>query len=327
MLRPESTSAAIRPALTEFAQEYFAQSALSKFIGLRSAPLFKGAKRTAQYPVFNRESFKKRVGDQTRAPGGAYNRISGLFGRRTYTCEENGLEFPCDDVFMEQYAEFFDGEDAATDIVVQQILMGHEARVAALYIAMSLTNHNVSTAWSTVASADPVGDFDAGFNTIGDACGAKRSEISIIMPRADWQELQRVTQIVNLVRYVWSGSTNNNMIPAHIPEATVAAALGCKEILVGDGSYDNAEEGATESNTQFWAAGVMYMAVLSEQDAPLRRPSAARTILWTADSPDFPVIESYREEQTRSDIIRGRFQTDEVQTADDNILTYQLTNT
>lgn len=326
MLRPESTSAAIRPALTEFAQEYFAQSALSKFIGLRAAPLFKGAKRTAEYPVFNRESFKKRVADQQRAPGGAYARISGLFGRRTYTCEENGLEFPCDDVFMEQYSDFFDGEDAATDIVVQQILMGHEARVAALYVAMSLTNTNVGTAWSTVASATPIADFEAAFNTIGDACGALPSEMSIIIPRADWQELQKVDEIIDLTKYVWSGASGG-MIPASIPAATVAMALGCKEILVAGGSYDNAEEGATESNTQFWGAGVIYIAVLSEQDAPLRRPSAARTILWTEDSPDFPVIESYREEQTRSDIIRGRFQTDEVQTADDDILTYQLTNT
>ncbi len=323
-MRPESTSAAMRPVLTEFAQEYFAEKARSKFIGLRTAPLFRANKRSAEYPVFNRESFKKRVTDQKRAPGAAYNRVTGQFGRRTYTCTENGLEYAVDDVFAEQYIDLFDAEEAATDILMTQVLMGHEARAAALYIAMSLTNHNVGTAWTTVATATPIADFEAGFNTIGDACGCLTSDLSIIIPRADWQELQKVDEIVERAQYVWTGAS---MLPASIPASTVAMALGCKEILVGQGSYDAQEEGYAESDTQFWPAGVMYIALLAGQEAPLRIPSAARTILWTEDSPAFPVMESYREEQTRSDIVRARFQTNEVQTADDNILTYQLTNT
>jgi hypothetical protein len=43
----------------------------------------------------------------------------------------------------------------------------------------------------------------------------------------------------------------------------------------------------------------------------LREPCIGRTFLWTADSPQNIVTESYREEQTRSDIYRVRQYTDE----------------
>jgi len=324
-MRPESTSAAARPVLTEFAKEYYNQKALLKFIGLRAAPLFRANKRTGEYPIFNRESFKKRATSQSRAPGGAYNRITGQFGVQTYACAENGLEYPVDDVMLEQYADLFDAEDAATQIIVQQILMGHEARAATAYSGAGLTNHNVTTAWSTI-TATAINDFEKGFNAIGDACGCMPSDLSIIVPRADWQELQKVTEIVNLTKYVWTGSATGT-IPVSVPANVVAAALGCKEILVAQGSYDAQEEGYAESNTQFWTAGVIYIALLAEQEAGLSMPSQARTMLWTDDSPDFPVIETYREEQTRSDIVRGRFQTNEVVTAATDILAYKLTNT
>ncbi len=323
-MRPENTTAAVRPVLTDFAEEYFVERAKAKFIGLRAAPLFEANKRIAQYLEFNRQSFKKRVTTQTRAPGGAYNRITGQFGRKTYTCEENGLEYPVDDVLRDQYKDMFDAELAATDILVTQVLMGHEARVAALYVAASLSNTNVTTAWSTTGSAVPIGDIQTGLNTLNDANGSMPSDVSLIIPRADFQELQRIDEIVDLVKYVWTQST---MIPANIPAATIAAALGIKEILVAGGSYDAQEEGYAESDTQFWSAGVMYLAVLAPAGSSLRIPSQARTIIWTEDSPQFPTIESYREEQTRSDIVRARFQTDEVNTGEDDIMAYQLTNT
>lgn len=322
-MRPESTSAIVRPVLTDFAEEYFVERARAKFIGLRAAPLFNADKRIAQYLEFNRQSFKKLVTTQVRAPGGAYQRITGEFGRKTYTCEENGLEYPVDDVLREQYNDIFDAEVAATDILVTQVLMGHEARVAALYVAAGLTDHTVTTAWSTVSSAKPITDIQAGLNTLNDANGSMPIDVSLIIPRADFQELQRVDEIIDLVKYVWKAS---DMIPTNIPAATVAAALGIKEILVAGGAYDDQEEGYAESDTQFWTAGVMYLAVLAPSGSSLRIPSQSRTIIWTADSPQFPTIESYREEQTRSDIIRARFQTDEVNTGEDDIMAYQLTN-
>ena len=55
--------------------------------------------------------------------------------------------------------------------------------------------------------------------------------------------------------------------------------------------------------------------------------AAARTIIWDVDAPDFPVMESYRDETVRGDIVRARMDTDEVLTAELNLLAYKLTNT
>ena len=47
------------------------------------------------------------------------------------------------------------------------------------------------------------------------------------------------------------------------------------------------------------------VAVIATTDS-LKDPAVGRTFLWVEDSPDLMVSESYREEQTRSDIIRVR---------------------
>jgi len=71
----------------------------------------------------------------------------------------------------------------------------------------------------------------------------------------------------------------------------------------------------------------MYLAVLCDPDDDLEEPSAARTVLWTADSPEIPVVESYREDAIRSDVIRVRDDTDEVLIGATDLFVYKLTNT
>ena len=40
-------------------------------------------------------------------------------------------------------------------------------------------------------------------------------------------------------------------------------------------------------------------------------PCVGRTFIWSEDSPENPVVESYREEQAKSDVIRVRHNVDE----------------
>ena len=73
--------------------------------------------------------------------------------------------------------------------------------------------------------------------------------------------------------------------------------LDVKEVIVAQSVYDSTEEGVAESNTQLWAAGVIYITVTCNEGDDLMEPSAARTILWDNDSPELPTLESYRWEK------------------------------
>jgi len=50
-------------------------------------------------------------------------------------------------------------------------------------------------------------------------------------------------------------------------------------------------------------------------------------MLWTASAPELPVIETYREEKVTADIVRMRDDTDEVATAEVDLMAQKITNT
>ncbi len=320
-MRPESTSVAFRADLAAFAREFISEKALKNFIGMRAAPVFGVPEAEGGYPIFNRENFQK-MADVKRTSRGAYNRIQGEFGRGTYDCEEHGLEHSIDDRMRRRYARLFDAEKAATEMLIYQILLAHEYRVATLYSGGGWTNTNVSTAWSTAASAVPINDIQTQLDNILDATGVPPEDCSIIIPRADYLEMIQTAQIADLTKYTYPG-----VQPAVLNSQQIANILGVKQVLVGRAAYDSKEEGITPSFAQLWTAGVIYVCVLAEPEAPLESPSAARTIMWEGDAGEIPVVETYREDKTRSDVVRVRDDTDEILMGATDLFVRKLTNT
>ena len=318
---PESSTVVFRTDLSAQVQEYDASAAAARFIARRAGPVFPSPVCTGGYPIMRRGNFKKPVNTK-RAEGGKYNRIAGEFGKGTFDCEEHGLEYAIDDRRRARYLTLFDAEKAAVQIDRFQLLLAAEVRMGAMYAAAGLTNHNVATAWTTVATAVPLDDIQDGIEAVQDACGASGAQMSLIIPRTDYRELLKTTQVINKGKYTYPG-----LQPAQLQAAQIAAMLGIKQVLIAQSVYDNVEKGITESNTMIWPAGVMYIAVLCEEDDPLEIPSAARTIQWTQGAPELPVVESYREENIRSDIVRSRDDVDEVMIGEVDLFAYQLTNT
>jgi hypothetical protein len=320
-MRPESTSVTFRADLSALLNEFDAAKAARRFIGRRAAPLFRVPKISAGFPIMNRENYKKPA-SVNRAPDGGYNRVVGEFGKGTYDCEEHGLEQRIDDRMLERYGSLFNAETAAQQMLWYQILLNHEIRVAALFSGGGHTNHNVTTAWSTTATAVPINDIQTGIDTLMDNCGCGPEDITMIIPRDDYKELLQVAQINNKMLYTYPG-----IQPAQMRPDQLAGMLGLKQVLPARSSYDATEEGYAESMSQIWTAGVIYLAVTADEGDDIMMPSAARTIIWEPSAAELPVVETYREDRTRSDILRVRDDTDEVLLGATDLFVYQITNT
>ncbi len=320
-MRPESTSAAPSWRLMQLVSEYDVDKAAAKFIGRKAAPIFKSDKKTGNYPIMNRENFKKRATDN-RAPDGSYNRITGDFGKGTFACEEYGLEHRVDEALKAEFADEFDAYEWAAKQLWFQTLLNHEYRVHAMYSGGGFSNTNVDTAWSTTGSGVPLTDIQTGIDTIEDKCGCTSRELSLIIPRADFREAMATTQVVNKTLYTYPG-----VQPASLTAAQFANMLDLKEVLIARGVQDSTEEGVAETNAQIWTAGVMYLALLCNENAQLREPSAARTILWTRRSATLPIVETYAEPKTDAEIVRVKADTDEHLVGETDLFVYKLTNT
>lgn len=319
MRTSSSSTATLRRDLAALAMEYDATAAQTMFIGQRVAPLCRVGEASANYPILTRENFLKTV-ETRRAKSGAYNRTEGEFDTGNYNCEEHGLEAPLDDSKVRRYASYFDMEAAETRRLYHNLLLDHERRVRAAWTGF--TAHAAATPWATIATATPLDDLLTGCEELEEACGMPRSMFSLILSGADMKYISQATSVTDRIKYSYPG-----MLPGQLTAQIVAAMLGIKQVLVGGSAYDTKEEGVAPTLAQVWAAGTAWLAVIAEPESPLEIPSAARTMLWTPDSSDLVVVETYRDESVRGDVVRVRQNTDEVLTAAVDLLVYEITTT
>ena len=312
-----------RRDLSAVATEFAAEEARRwGFIGPQVAPVFSVPEAEGTYPVLCREQFLK-ADDVNRAEDGHYNVVDGHVGSQSFTCEDYGLESLLDDRKRRRYASFFDMEVGTQKLLIHKILLAQERRIAAL--AMDTTGTysavTVGTSWSN-ASATILSDVATGVDAIGGRTGMPPEMISLILTRSDFRYVCRNTEILAQVSSTYG--LDSGIRPGYLQAAQIAHVLGIKQVLVGSGQYDTKGEAVTASLSAIWPSGYAQLAVLAEPGDPLESPSAWRTMRWTDDAPTDVVVERYRDDARRGDVLRVRQDTDEVATSEADLANYQL---
>jgi hypothetical protein len=301
MPRPTSGTTIQRPELSALAYEHMIDAADRGFIGMRVMPIFPVPEKTADYAIIPIESLIK-LPNTKRAPRAVYSRGDWEFETGTYNTVEYGWEEPVDDVEANLYRRFFDAEEVATDIAMDHILRGHEARVAAVVqnTSNAIGSANVTTEWSNAASATPKADAKAAIASMRGLSGIKPN--AIIMSEKVFENVMVTAEIKNYLQY-----TSPHLVQTEEAQRRMLALyLGVDQVLVGNAIKDNAKKGQSASLVDLWDDEYVSFARVSSGGNRLKEPVIGRTFLWEADSPQPVVVESYREEQTRADIIRAR---------------------
>lgn len=306
MPRPTSATTLQRPDLSTLAYEYMLDADRRGFIGLSILPIFEVPQQSADYPKIPTEALLK-LQETKRAPRAAYPRSDYEFETGTYACVEYGWEEPIDDVEASLYRRFFDAEVVANMRAVDILLRGQEKRIADLVMSTSnITNtSNVSTEWSTAASCTPHADVETAKEAMRAATGLLPNAIA--MTYKVFTNVLKSKELKDAFRY-----TNPIEIGGlEMKRRLLAQYFGVDQVLVGGAIYDSTAKGQSTTIADIWDDEYILLAKLSGGGADLREPCLGRSFLWTADSPSNLVVESYREEQTRSNIIRVRHNVDE----------------
>ena len=301
MPRPTSSTTIQRPDLGVLAYEYLLDGPDRGFIGLEVLPPFPVTEQSADYPVLPIEAVLK-VKDTKRAARGGYARGDWEFETGTYSTEEYGWEEPIDDVESRLYQRFFDAEQVSTEICIDAILRGHEIRVATLLEANAITS-NVGTEWSTAASATPRANVETARAAMRGTYGVLPNAIA--MSYKVFRNVLNTAELKDALKY-----TNPIEFGNEAAQRSVLSQYLGLEVLVGGGQKDSAKRGQSFSLADIWDDEYVHLLARST-DNRLRAPVYGRTFLWTEDSPQEVVVESYREEDKRSTIIRARQHVDE----------------
>jgi len=303
MPRPTSATTLARPDLKSLAMEYMEKQ--EEFIGLQALPIFEVEEQGAEYPVLPVEALLS-VPDTKRAPRGAYARDDYEFENDNYACTENGFVEPVDDVEEKLYARYFDCEEVAMQRALGIILRNQEKRIAdMLFNAGNFTAHAITNEWDAnhYSDAVPIGDVKTGRKAIHDACGAEPD--TLIVSYGTFLQLGLINQIIDRLKY-----TNAEVKRGDIPAALLATAFDVERVLVGKGRYNSAKKGQTAVLADIWDDEYAMLCV-TNKSRDIKKPCVGRTFLWTKDSTENTMVESYRDEDVRSDVIRVRQHTDE----------------
>lgn len=305
MPREANDTAIIRPDLGVVVDEYLAARSFG-MIAPQVLPYFPVGMQAGGFPVIPKEVLLKHK-DTRRAPRAAYPQADWTWENGVYSTGENGYEEYIDEREKNMYRSMFDVEAVASRRAMKIVLTSREKRVADLVFSTTrFTGHAVSNKWSSYSDATPIEDVSDAVSAVELQCGMTPN--ALIIDSTTLRHLKLCDQIVERVKYTFPGIDIANMNAAQI-----AQALGVENLLVGGGVYDSAAQGKDASLARFWPSTQAMLTIIGQEN-DITEPCLGKTFYFTEESGDGEaktVVETYRNESRRSDVVRVRHDSDE----------------
>jgi len=270
------------------------------FIGTEVMPVFSSDVRSGAYLKLNLGDSEALNDDALKiAAGSGYPRTSRRFTSDSFDAIEYGLEEVLPDSNRRDLDRFFDTEVNIAAMLLRQIQVSHEARVAsAAFAANGLTAISASAAYTDANITS--------FDVPGDVAQAKLELAkygvlanTLIMSMPVFERIRRSAKVQN--QFFGIVPSDQSRL---LSEGEVAAAVGVDRVLVGRAPKNTAKKGQVYSGGFIWSN--TYMALANTVGGDFSGGGFGRTIVWAADSPVPFVSETYRDEARRADVLRVR---------------------
>ena len=300
MPSPTSALATQRPDLAASMEEFDLEMDSAGFIGHQIYRYTSVAKQSGNFGKIPIEQLLQNR-EVDRAPGSAYSRGNWKFTPDTYATKERGIEESIDDREAEMYRDYFDAELIATMRARRAIMEAQEKRVAAaVFNATTYSATAVSNEWDDAANATPIADVESKVQAIYDASGLWPN--TMVMTRKVFRNLRNVAEIIDRIKY----QNIQDARPGNINVSALEQVFDIPKILVAGGTKNTANEGQTASLASIWSGEYCWIGRVATSD-DFREPCVGRMFHWSDDgSQENGLVETYRDETVRSDIVRVR---------------------
>jgi len=269
-----------------------------RFIADDILPVKAVRKKAATLSVCKRENLT--VPDTEHANGATFGRVDLYMDDMSYLCVDHGIEGQVTDEDMENYADDFDAEVEKTQAIKIKMKLARELRVAAgvfnpvVWTGAALYTDVSAAPWDAIGSG-VIAQIQTAREVVRLNCGLPPD--SLIISESSMINLMNNTQILGK----FPGAP---VITEAMLRAAMAAILGVPNLIVGQAVYNSADEGLDFTGAEIWSDNYAMLAVLGSEGLPMTEPQLGRTMMWDAYVSGLEYVESYREEQTKSEIIR-----------------------
>lgn len=311
MPSPSNSLATLRPDIADSFMEFDLAAELGGYVANKVFPVVEVASQAGTFGKIPLEQLLKKR-ETKRAPGGGFSRSEFSFETAAYACQQHGAEEPVDDVEKAMYAEFFDAELVAGQRALADVMRNAEDRIAdAVFNTSTWTGSSLTTSitneWDDFSNATPINDVEAAVQQIYDNSGLWAN--ALVINKKVFRNLRLCDQIRDRVSSSGAGSSE---MQGNITVQQLAQAFDLRHIIVAGGSENTANEGQSASISPIWS-GEYAMVCRVAETGDFKEPCIGRTFHWgAAGSTIGGTVDSYREEQTMSEIIRVHHQVDEI---------------
>lgn len=258
------------------------------------APVHEANLRSATFPIYDRENWFRRQGGAQRSAQGPYQRVGYGVSTDTYETIEIGFEKSLGDVVKasNQFGDNLETKDVAflTNLIELEI----EKQVADVVFVTGAWGNEATLSgtgqWSDFANSDPIADVDTAKRTILRNTGSFVNNTFIGL--LGWEKLKEHPLLLDKYKHTQTGV---------LTEELVAASLGIPMLTVGMSVENTADENQTYVGADIWTDNMLLQVTNPEG---LDVANSVYTIMWNERGNIPWAVESYREEQTRSDINR-----------------------
>ncbi len=227
----------------------------------------------------------KTLENTKRGKGGAYPEVSGKLTESSYSTADHGAQFCVDAVQAAAYRNQIDMDMAGAEAAFSTVAIRYEYDTfngtGSVYNTVQGTA--VSTAWSAT-NAVPASDIAAEAAEITKLHGVPKSEMSLLIPRARFDNLPFISDVrarLQIQTQPFAGS---------LSEAQAAQYFGVKEVIVASATYNTANEGQTASMGYIHPSTSCLLFVRSEGN-PANFAGFARTAVWDDTMPYEQIME------------------------------------
>ena len=290
-----SASAAFNPIINEAVNEVDRQ----EFVGTRILPVQGSDTQTGKYVLIKGNQFDNDI-SKPRAAGANFATTSGEYESASFECVEYGVENSLDDLDLAnaQTDALYDIATATANQLADDLMVGHELRVASALSGASFNSTAATAAMSAASTATPIKDInDAVMRLNGN--GIFRG-IQVVMEASLYQEMLQTDDMRNLI---------NGSGTMYLATGQVSQIVGVDDIIICNTRYNSAMKGQTRSGTKVWPTTSYYVASLAT--GPFSNGGIGRTLAYNARGGQF-VSETYRTEQPPASVVRVRNCVDEI---------------
>lgn len=275
--------------------------ALKFCIGEKVAPVYDSEAKAGQYLFRSLEQRgAQRIDENRRAPGTSYPEVTASWSSQQFETLDFGYKSKVDDSLKGYADRYLDLETSTARILDAKLMLAYEIRVQAALFAGGFSANSAAVTYTNanLSTVDFVQD-------VQNACERQRAlgtiANTIILSYPLWNYVRRASLFQNYIR-----GNFPTVLPTVIsPEqaAEVFFDQGIERLLIAGAYQDVGGEGQVYLGSPIWPNMQFFVGKIAGGD--FLAGGAMRTIAWSDDG-GFKAVESYRDDDARSDVLRCR---------------------